>query len=563
LATARKESAGPEIPPLPRGIDRVAIERPFSLMTALPQPVAEAPLLRMRGIEKRFGATVALRGVELDVLPGSVHALIGENGAGKSTLMKTLSGACSPDAGTMEFGGEPFFPSNPLHARALGVCMIYQELALAPDLSVMENILLGIEPTRGPFIRWAQVRTIAQHALREVGLPDLAPEMRTGDLPVAQQQLVEIARAVAGGCRILVLDEPTSSLTRRDVEQLFMLVRRLRDRGIAVIYISHALEEVSALCDRFTVLRDGETVGHGRVGEVSVDRIIALMVGRDVGDLYPRSLRSPGEVILELNHLAGVPLPHSASLTLRRGEVVGIAGLIGAGRTEMVRTLFGLSPVREGTVRVGTHRGPATPRQRWSQGLGLVSEDRKQEGLAQSLSIADNLTLTRLGGLGPWGLVRPSRQRAACRPWIESFPIKCRDAAQPVQDLSGGNQQKVAIARLLHHDAEVLLLDEPTRGIDVGSKAQIYRLIDALARGDEAAGRAPKAILVISSYLPELLGICDRIAVMARGVLGPARPVQDWNEHSLMLEATCQNDATIASSPRPEESPSSSLPPSP
>jgi ribose transport system ATP-binding protein len=239
---------------------------------------------------------------------------------------------------------------------------------------------------------------------------------------------------------------------------------------------------------------------------------------------------------------------------------VGIAGLIGAGRTEMVRTLFGLNPVRQGTVRVGTHRGPATPRQRWSQGLGLVSEDRKREGLAQSLSIADNLTLTRLDGLGPWGLVRPSRQRDACRPWIESFPIKCRDAGQPVQDLSGGNQQKVAIARLLHHDAEVLLLDEPTRGIDVGSKAQIYRLIDALARGDATAGRAPKAILVISSYLPELLGICDRIAVMARGVLGPARPVGEWTEHSLMLEATRQNE------PHPEGTPlavGSPTPPSP
>ena len=537
--------------------------RPLHCMTALAHSVAATPLLRMRGIEKRFGATVALRGVELEVLPGSVHALIGENGAGKSTLMKTLSGACPPDAGTMELGGEPFVPTNPLHARALGVCMIYQELALAPDLSVMENILLGIEPTRGPFIRWGQLRDTAQHALREVGLPDLAPETRVGDLPVAQQQLVEIARAVAGGCRILVLDEPTSSLTRRDVEQLFALVRRLRDRGIAIIYISHALEEVSALCDRFTVLRDGETVGHGRVGEVSVDRIITLMVGRDVGELYPRSVRTPGEVILELDQLAGVTLPHSASITLRRGEVVGIAGLIGAGRTEMVRTLFGLNPVRQGTVRVGLHRGPATPRQRWSQGLGLVSEDRKQEGLAQSLSIADNLTLTRLGGLGPWGLVRPSRQREACRPWIESFPIKCRDAGQPVQDLSGGNQQKVAIARLLHHDAEVLLLDEPTRGIDVGSKAQIYRLIDALARGDERAGRAPKAILVISSYLPELLGICDRIAVMARGVLGPTRPVGEWTEHSLMLEATRQNEPHLESTPLAGGSPPPPSPSSP
>jgi ribose transport system ATP-binding protein len=286
------------------------------------------------------------------------------------------------------------------------------------------------------------------------------------------------------------------------------------------------------------------------------------MVGRDVGDLYPRSVRTPGEAVLELDQLGGAPLPRSASLTLRRGEVVGVAGLIGAGRTEMVRALFGLAPVRRGHIRVGAHSGTASPRERWSQGLGLVSEDRKQEGLAQTLSIADNLTLTRLRGLGPWGLVRPSRQREACQPWIESFPIKCRDASQPVQDLSGGNQQKVAIARLLHHDADILLLDEPTRGIDVGSKAQIYRLIDSLARGDAATGRAPKAVLVISSYLPELLGICDRIAVMARGVLGPARPVGEWTEHALMVEATRQNEASGSSDPTTEPR-SSSTPPSP
>ena len=519
------------------------------------------PLLTMRGVEKRFGATYALRGVELSVLPGSVHALIGENGAGKSTLMKTLSGAYQADAGEMTFDGQAYRPTNPLDARSLGVCMIYQELALAPDLSVMENILLGIEPTRGPFIRWGEVRETARRALAEVGLDAVAPETTVCDLSIASQQLVEIARAVAVGCKILVLDEPTSSLTQKDVAKLFALVRRLKARGIAVVYISHALEEVQALCDRFTVMRDGETVGHGVVGEVPINRIIAMMVGREVADLYPRSARSPGEAILEVSELAGRLLPRRAGLTLHRGEVVGIAGLIGAGRTEMLRALFGLDVVRSGRIRIGHYQGPATPGRRWDQGVGLVSEDRKTEGLAQNLSIAENLTLTRLRGLGPWLFVRPSRQRAACAPWISALPIKCRDAGQAVEDLSGGNQQKVAIARLLHHDADVFLLDEPTRGIDVGSKAQIYALIDRLALGDPASGKKPKAILVVSSYLPELLGICDRIAVMTRGVLGEARPVAEWTEHSLMLAATGQNadmGEAGADSPRPDSAPSES-----
>ncbi len=510
-------------------------------------PSLPNPLLTMRGVQKRFGATYALRGVDLEVAAGSVHALIGENGAGKSTLMKTLSGAYQADAGEMTFGGQPYRPANPLDARSQGVCMIYQELALAPDLSVMENILLGIEPTWGPFMRWSETRSIAQRALNEVGLETVTPEAIVGQLSIASQQLVEIARAVAVGCKILVLDEPTSSLTQKDVAKLFSLVRRLKEKGIAIVYISHALEEVQALCDRFTVMRDGETVGHGRVEDVPVHRIISMMVGREVSDLYPRSVRRPAEIVLEMKDFAGASLPRKAALTLHRGEVVGIAGLIGAGRTEMLRSLFGLEPVKSGEVRIGAFRGEASPGRRWAQGVGLVSEDRKTEGLAQNLSIAENLTLTRLTGMGPWRFIRPSRQRAACKPWIDALPIKCRDAGQAVEDLSGGNQQKVAIARLLHHDADLFLLDEPTRGIDVGSKAQIYALIDRLALGDPGTGKKPKAILVVSSYLPELLGICDRIAVMTRGVLGEALPVASWTEHSLMLAATGQT--SDASSP--------------
>ncbi|MEY4488284.1 MAG: hypothetical protein RIQ79_792 [Verrucomicrobiota bacterium] len=508
----------------------------------MPPSSAQPPLLTVAGIRKSFGATKALKGVDLTLARGEVLALIGENGAGKSTLMKVLSGAHLADSGDMALEGAPYQPTGPLHARSLGVCMIYQELALAPHLSVMENILLGIEPTFGPFMNWRETRAIARRALDEVGLPALDPATLVGDISIAEQQLVEIARAVAVGCKVLVLDEPTSSLTQKDVQALFALVRRLRTKGVAIVYISHALEEVEALCDRFTVMRDGETVGHGKVGEVPVPKIISLMVGRDVEDLYPRSVRTSTTPILELRALAGEKFPKSADLTLRRGEVVGIAGLIGSGRTETLRALFGLDPVASGEIRIhGNLTPPATPGVRWAQGLGLVSEDRKTEGLAQNLSIAENLTLSKLDGLGPWRFVRPSRQNAAAAPWIAAFPIKCQGGEQPIEALSGGNQQKVAIARLLHHDCDVLLLDEPTRGIDVGSKAQIYAWIDKLALGDPNTGKAPKAVLVVSSYLPELMGICDRIAVMTRGVLGEARPVAEWTEHSLMLAATGQD----------------------
>jgi ribose transport system ATP-binding protein len=504
--------------------------------------------LEMHGVDKSFGATHALRGVDLVVRPGEVHGLVGENGAGKSTLMKVLSGAHAPDKGRLVLDGEPFVPRHPLHARRCGVAMIYQELSLAPDLTVMENILLGIEPARGPFVRWGRMRQTARAALAEVGLSELSPAAVVGDLPIAHQQLVEIARAVAMDCRVLVLDEPTSSLTRKDIASLFALIRRLKQSGHAVIYISHFLEEIEEICDAFTVMRDGETVGGGKTGEVSVDRIIAMMVGREVKELYPRSQRTAGEVVLEVTDLAGARKPERATLELRRGEVLGIAGLVGAGRTELMRAVFGLDKVRRGEVKVMQFSGAATPGRRWQQGVGMVSEDRKTEGLAVGMSIADNITLSRLAGLGPGRLVMPGRQRRACRQWIEQMPIKCVSPSQSVNDLSGGNQQKVAIARLLHHGADVLLLDEPTRGIDVGSKAQIYQLIDALALGDAAAGRAPKAVLMISSYLPELLGVCDRIAVMSRGVLGEPRPVAQWNEHALMTEATGQHATTRGTS---------------
>jgi len=490
----------------------------------------------MTGVKKRFGATIALAGVDLAVQAGQVLSLVGENGAGKSTLMKVLSGAHHPDEGTMAIDGQPYAPRDPLDARRAGVAMIYQELSMARHLSVMENILLGVEPTAGPFMRWGQVRTRAAAAMKEVGREDIPLDIPVGQLSVAEQQLVEIARAVANECRVLIFDEPTSSLTQSDIVRLFHLIRRLKTRGQAIVYISHFLEEVKEISDVFTVLRDGQSVGAGNTADVPAEKIIAMMVGRQVADLYPRSPRKQGEVILSTDRIAGLTKPRSASFSLHQGEVVGIAGLVGAGRTELLRAMFGLDAIAGGEVRLATHVGPASPARRWAQGMGIVSEDRKTEGLALSLSVGNNLTLSKLTGMGPAGLVFPGRQNRIAGEWIRQMRVKCSGPTQPIGALSGGNQQKVAIARLLHHDVDVLLLDEPTRGIDVGSKAQIYQLIDELAL-------AGKAILMVSSYLPELMGICDRIAVMCRGMLGPARPVAGLTEHQIMIEATGSENA--------------------
>jgi len=498
--------------------------------------------LTMAGIRRSFGATVALAGVDLAVGAGEVHALIGENGAGKSTLMKVLSGALLPDAGRMTLDGEPYAPRTPADGREAGVAMIYQELSLAPHLTVAENIFLGREPVAGPFVRRRITRQMAGDALNRIGRSDMALDTPVGQLPAAGQQQVEIARAVATGCRVLVLDEPTSSLTRADIGHLFTLIGRLRSDGIAVVYISHVLEEVREISDTFTVLRDGQVTGRGETAVTPVDRIVTLMVGRDITALYPRSRREPGEPLLTVRSLSGAALPREANLELRRGEVLGIAGLVGSGRTELVRTIFGLDEVRSGEVRVAHLAGGGPPRM-WAEGVGMVSEDRAREGLAAGLSLADNLTLPHLKGLGPRGLVTPAGQDRAARTWIESLPIRCSSPRQPVATLSGGNQQKVALARLLHAGCDVLLLDEPTRGIDVGSKALIYGLIDELAGGNAAAGVAPRAIVMVSSYLPELLGICDSVAVMRRGRLGPARPVTGLDEQAIMYEATGTEEA--------------------
>jgi ribose transport system ATP-binding protein len=472
--------------------------------------------------------------VNLELRRGEVHALIGENGAGKSTLMNILAGSLQPDRGRLAVDGQVYCPASPLDARERGIALIHQELSLAPHLTVAENILMGLEPARWGWLNREAARSKSLEVLESFHHPEIRPDRRVADLPLAARQVVEICRAIGARANIILMDEPTSSLQRDDVAHLFALIHRLRHDGISIIYISHFLEEVREIADSYTVLRDGRSVSSGALSAVTNDELIVQMVGRPVETLFPPRVRSPGEeVLLEVHDLSAPPHLRHASFDLHAGEILGVAGLMGSGRTEMVRAIFGLDPVQSGTFKLRAKMIAArggSPTVRLLQGLGYLSEDRKGEGLALALSIADNTTMTRFASCSRWGWLDHTAQRKQTEAWITQLGVKARNPVQPARTLSGGNQQKVALARLLHQNANVLLLDEPTRGIDIGSKAQIYEAIE------QCVGEM-KAVLMVSSYLPELFGMCDRIAVMSRGKLTPARAVEDWTPETVMLAA--------------------------
>jgi ribose transport system ATP-binding protein len=510
--------------------------------------------LTLSDVQKRFGPTIALSGVSLELRRGEVHALIGENGAGKSTLMNVLAGSLKADRGKMEIEGRPYTPVTPLDGRLRGIALIHQELSLCSHLSVAENIMMGIEPSRFGWLNRKTLRACTLDVLKTFPHPEIKPETRVADLSLAARQIVEICRAIAARAEIILMDEPTSSLQREDVDRLFELIRRLRSEGLSVIYISHFLEEVREIADRFTVLRDGHSVATGELATASDEELITHMVGRPVENLFaarssrrlpttrsspdaetvlddgPGALRNP---VLEVRDLAAPPRLERASFTLHRGEILGVAGLMGSGRTQLVRTIFGLDRAQSGTISVNgkslSARGGA-PAMRLFQGLGYLSEDRKGEGLGLTLSVADNVTLTRFSSCSRRGWLNLSLQRKQVEKLIAALSVKARGAEQSISALSGGNQQKVALARLLHQDADILLLDEPTRGIDIGSKAQVYETISRCAEQN-------KAILLVSSYLPELFGMCDRLAVMSRGRLSEARPINDWTPETVMQAA--------------------------
>jgi ribose transport system ATP-binding protein len=492
------------------------------------------PLLEIEGLAKRFGATRALDGVSVSVRAGEVHAIVGENGAGKTTLMNIVAGSMSADRGLMRLGGDPYAPQTPLEARRRGVALIHQELSLCANLTVAENIVLGAEPARLGWIDRHAAHRRAAELLDQFGHPEIAPDRVVATLALPARQVVEICRALAADARVLLMDEPTSSFQRDDIDRLFRLVGRLVARGIAVVYISHFLEEVRAIADRYTVLRDGQSVDSGTIVNTTDEQLIARMVGRSVSNLFPeRPSTGPGEVVLSVRALAAPPGLKHASFDLRRGEILGIAGLMGSGRTELVRALFGLEPCTGEILlrgqRVDTRR--ARPSDRLRHGFGYLSEDRKAEGLALPLSIADNVTATSWSTVATrLGWLDLGRQYDRARRWIDALRIRALSPGDHVRTLSGGNQQKVVLARLLEQDADVLLLDEPTRGIDIGTKEHVYAVIARCA----ADG---KAVLMVSSFLPELFGVCDRLAVMRRGRLSPARPIDAWTPESVLAAA--------------------------
>jgi rhamnose transport system ATP-binding protein len=455
-----------------------------------------------------------LRGVDFDLFGGEVHALLGENGAGKSTLIKVVTGAHSPDAGTLTIDGRAFGSLDPAAARHLGIACIYQQPALFPDLTVAENIGLRLEESRSfRRVKWRERERRATELLERVGA-EILPSAEARSLSMPEQQLVEIACALGAGARILVMDEPTASLTRTEQERLFTVVRELRAAGTGVVYISHRLEEIFALADRVTVLRDGASVGTRAVGEIDEAGLIRMMVGREVSQLYPPSESKAGEVVLSLEGVgcsaSGVS---GVSLEVRAGEVVGLSGLVGAGRTELARILFGVTPADSGVIRLrGERVAIGSPAEAIALGIAYVPEDRRKHGVILEMPIEQNTTMAVHRSLFPGGLLRAGRERSLANEFIKSLAIRTSGPSAPAGSLSGGNQQKVSLARWMATKPELMILDEPTQGVDVGAKSEIHKIVRRMAREG-------MAVIMISSDLTEILGMSDRIGVMREGRL--------------------------------------------
>jgi rhamnose transport system ATP-binding protein len=491
-------------------------------------------LLQLTAVAKSFGAVRALKGVSFNLHAGEVHALLGENGAGKSTLIKIITGAHNRDSGSIEINGESVGHLTPARAHALGIACIYQQPALFPDLTVAENIALRLEGSRSlRRIDWNARETNTRNLLQQIGA-EIDPDSEVRTLSMPEQQLVEIACALGAGARIVVMDEPTASLTQKEQQLLYGVVRKLRASGVGVIYITHRLEEIFSLADRVTVLRDGESVGTRPITEINEAALIKLMVGREVSHLYPPAEGTPGGVLLSLKNV-GCTLTGIKNVTLevRAGEIVGLAGLVGAGRTELARILFGLTPADAGEIFLhGERVSISSPPEAVAHGIAYVPEDRRRHGVILEMPIAANMTLAIHRRIFPGGWLRPKAERELAGNYMRDLGIKAWGPEAPGGSLSGGNQQKVALARWLATKPKLLILDEPTQGVDVGAKSEIHKLIRQLARDG-------LAVLMISSDLPEILGMSDRIGVMRGGTIVAMLPGKT-EAHNVMTTALGQ-----------------------
>jgi rhamnose transport system ATP-binding protein len=484
---------------------------------------------------KSFGAVRALGDGSITLHAGEAHALVGENGAGKSTLVKILGGVYRADSGTLSIDGEPTAFNGPAGAQAAGVAIIYQEPSLFPDLTVAENIFMGRQPRgRGRAIDRRAMERNAREIFASLGVA-LNPARLARALSVADQQIVEIAKALSFDARVLVMDEPTAALTTVEVLRLFSVIDTLRERGAAVLFISHRLEEIFACCQRVTIMRDGRFVRTAPVGEVTIDDIIRSMVGRDLDALFPKTATTPGDVVLEVEGLSSEGVFSDISLTVRRGEIVALAGLVGAGRTEVARAIFGIDKRTSGTVRLsGRELRAGDPLTAMAAGMALVPEDRRQQGLVMDMGIDQNVALASLKRLSRFGLIHRADERRLAATWARRLQLRFSRLRNAVSTLSGGNQQKVVLAKWLARTPQLLIIDEPTRGIDVGTKAEVHRILDGLV----ADGMA---VLMISSELPEVLGMADRVLVLREGRLTAELTREEADENTVMRSATGQN----------------------
>ncbi len=483
-------------------------------------------IVRLSGIEKRFGGVHALSGVNFDMRSGEVHSLVGENGAGKSTLMRVLGGEFRPTAGTVLVDGKKTVFDRPIDAIAKGIAVIHQEMALAGDLTVAENIFMG---DLGTIVNWRDLNRRARELIAGLGF-DIAPEAQISSLSVAHQQVVEIAKALSKNARIMVFDEPTSVLSMQDAQRLLGIIDELRKKDVAIVYISHRLDEVMRISDRITVMKDGANVKTVNRGELDVDGLIRLMVGRPLEDMFGEDVeRSIGEEILKVEHLTRGDAVRDVSLSIRAGEIVGIGGLVGAGRTELIRLIFGADRADSGRVILqGKALKLHQPKDAVDAGIALAPENRKDQGVILNMSIRINTTMARMKPvLAPLGIIRQVKERETVKSLSQSLRIKAQSGEAPVSSLSGGNQQKVVLAKWFHADANLMIFDEPTRGVDVGAKTEIYELIRRLA----AQG---KAILVVSSEHNELFGLCDRVMVMREGAVTGELAPTDFSEVNLL-----------------------------